>query len=111
MAERESARDQGEQQGRGEHPGEPFRTGPVAGQSRARTRSSRCHERLKAIYRDYGFTEVGRKGLPGFSAALMEFPLPRPADHLVGTGLCLGEDPRSTGFRCRSVPATIQGPP
>jgi hypothetical protein len=39
-AGRESARDQGEQLEHGGHPGEPFRTGPAAGQSRARTRTS-----------------------------------------------------------------------
>jgi ribosomal protein S18 acetylase RimI-like enzyme len=36
--------------------------------------------RLKKIYRDYGFTEVGRKEFPGFSAALMELPLSGSAD-------------------------------
>ncbi|WP_232661765.1 GNAT family N-acetyltransferase [Pseudonocardia sp. TRM90224] len=36
------------------------------------------NERLKTIYRSYGFTEVGRKELPGFSAALMQLPLTTP---------------------------------
>jgi hypothetical protein len=47
--ERESARDQGGQQGDEGRPGAPFRTGPVAGQSRARTRSSPCPLVLAAL--------------------------------------------------------------
>jgi hypothetical protein len=49
MPERESARDQGEQQAHRGRPGEPFCTGPVAGQSRARPRSSPCPLVLAAL--------------------------------------------------------------
>ncbi len=74
MAERESARDQGEQQGRGGHPGEPFRTGPVAGQSRARTRSSPCPPRPGRIARRSG-------GGKGGACAIAERRRRRPCGH------------------------------
>ncbi len=55
------------------------RMGLDAGAEYFRLDCAADNDRLKAIYRDYGFTEVGRKDLPGFSAALMELPLPRAA--------------------------------
>jgi ribosomal protein S18 acetylase RimI-like enzyme len=48
--------------------------------------------RLKKIYRDYGFTEVGRKDFPGFTAALMELPLPGSRSGVVGHGQVDGRD-------------------
>lgn len=51
------------------------RMGLDAGAEYFRLDCAADNERLKTLYREYGFTEVGRKEVPGFTAALMEFPL------------------------------------
>ncbi|MEJ3656971.1 GNAT family N-acetyltransferase [Actinomycetes bacterium KLBMP 9759] len=51
------------------------RMGLDAGVEHFRLDCAADNEQLKAIYRGYGFTEVGRKELPGFSAALMQVSL------------------------------------
>lgn len=53
------------------------RMGLDAGAEYFRLDCAADNEQLKAIYRSYGFTEVGRKDFPGFSATLMELPLSR----------------------------------
>jgi hypothetical protein len=73
-AKRESAHDQGEQQASGGRRGEPFHTGPVAGQSRARTRSSPCPPRPGRIARRSG-------GGKGGACAIAERRRTRPCGH------------------------------
>lgn len=58
-------------------PGRPSaerRMGVDAGAEYFRLDCAADNERLGTMYREYGFIEVGKE-IPGFTAALMEFPL------------------------------------
>ncbi|WP_433290041.1 GNAT family N-acetyltransferase [Pseudonocardia sp. CA-142604] len=59
-----------------------------AGAEYFRLDCSADNETLKAIYRGYGFTEVGRKDFSGFSAALMELPLSPRTARATTSGCC-----------------------
>lgn len=56
------------------------RLGLDAGAEYFRLDCAADNARLKKIYQDYGFAEVGRKDFPEFSVVLMEFPLAGSAD-------------------------------